>query len=65
MFSNYLGEKWYTKINIIVVVIFKSHSGIEIKDGMCVLSEFGRAPASRSLIYCSTAVQNLILKNAS
>lgn len=35
---------------------------MEIKEGTCVLSEFGRAPASRSLIYCSTAVQNLILK---
>ena len=65
VFSNYLGEKWYTKINIIVPVIFKSRSGIEIKDGTCVLSEFGRTSASRNLIYCSTTVQNLILKNTS
>ena len=65
VFSNYLGGKWYTKINIIVPVIFKSRSGIEIKDRTCVLSEFGRASASRSLIYCSITVQSLILKNTS
>ena len=41
MFSNYLGEKWSTNVKIIVLVIFKSPSGIEIKGGTCVLSECG------------------------
>lgn len=62
VFSNYLGEKWSTNVKIIILVIFKSPCGTEIKDGTCVLSECGWALASRSQIYCNTTVKSLILK---